>query len=323
LREGVCAKARAFNEGEMMRIFSAHHRGSPWLRPSLVLIGGMAFLSLAIAAHAQAPGPSGARPANARNAAAPSATGSPAPTAAMEGGVPRQLDRNMSVWGMFMDAGSVAKSVMILLLCASIWNLTIFFEKSYVLRRVNRQADRFLQAFRNAKTLEDLSRGSVLLPGNAPGPMARMFQAGMQEYHMTADHGPSLVGDMRERIRERIGGTMGIVQSHETRTLGNQMSVLATIGSTAPFIGLFGTVWGIMTSFIGIAQTQTTNLAVVAPGIAEALLATAIGLAAAIPAVMLYNKFSRDIGTFAGRLDDFASEFSVVLSRELDRREVA
>jgi biopolymer transport protein TolQ len=121
-------------------------------------------------------------------------------------------------------------------------------------------------------------------------------------------------------MRARIGDAMEISRTHATHALGRYMSMLATVGSTAPFIGLFGTVWGIMTSFIGIAQTQTTNLAVVAPGIAEALLATAIGLFAAIPAVMLYNKFSRDIGRFSGRLQSFESEFAMVLSRQLDMK---
>jgi biopolymer transport protein TolQ len=226
----------------------------------------------------------------------------------------------MTAWSMFLDAGWVAKIVMIMLILASIWNITIYFDKSMLLRKVNRQADRFLKSFRSARSLEDLSREENAA---AVGPMARMFLAGMEEFHTTADHGMAIRGELRDRIRERIHQAMGIVQSHETRDLGGSMSTLATIGSTAPFIGLFGTVVGIMNSFIGIAQTQQTNLATVAPGIAEALLATAVGLAAAIPAVMLYNKFSRDIGQFAGRLEDFASEFSVVLSRELDQKEAA
>jgi biopolymer transport protein TolQ len=231
-----------------------------------------------------------------------------------------QQPEPMTAWTMFLDAGWVAKLVMIMLILASIWNITIYFDKSILLRKVNRQADRFLKSFRSARSLEDLSREEN---ATAVGPMARMFLAGMEEFHTTADHGMAIRGELRDRIRERIHQAMGIVQSHETRDLGGSMSTLATIGSTAPFIGLFGTVVGIMNSFIGIAQTQQTNLATVAPGIAEALLATAVGLAAAIPAVMLYNKFSRDIGQFAGRLEDFASEFSVVLSRELDQKEAA
>jgi TolQ protein len=303
-----------------MRVISAQHDGHSGLRIALVfLVMACVGLSLAPAVRAQQPEPGEISASSGDEEAA-----APAPASADlmgEGAVedPDQLQQDLSVYSMFMDAGAVAKSVMILLMLASVWNIAILVEKWFLLRRVNRQADRFLTQFRAAKTLEDLSRGTQARPD---GPMARMFAAGMQEYHLTADHGVGMVEQLRERIRERISYAMNIVQSHETRSLGNSMSVLATIGSTAPFIGLFGTVWGIMTSFIGIAQTQTTNLAVVAPGIAEALLATAIGLAAAIPAVMIYNKFSRDIGSFSGRLEDFSSEFTVVLSRELDHREL-
>jgi biopolymer transport protein TolQ len=227
----------------------------------------------------------------------------------------RAMQRDMSVWGMFMEAGIVPKSVMILLVIASIGNLSILIEKSLTLRRVNRNADRFLVTFRSAPSLEALS---TQLAGNADGPMPEMFVAGMDEFHLSVDSGLAATGDLRDRMRARIHDAMEISRTHATHELGRSMSLLATIGSTAPFVGLFGTVWGIMTSFIGIAQTQTTNLAVVAPGIAEALLATAIGLAAAIPAVMLYNKFSRDIGRFSGRLQSFESEFAMVLSRQLD-----
>lgn len=229
----------------------------------------------------------------------------------------RTLQRDMSVFGMFMDAGAVAKSVMILLIVASIWNLSILIEKSLVLRRVNRNADRFLATFRKASSLESLSKQ---IQGKPDGPMPEMFVAGMDEFHLSVSSGLAATGDLRDRMRARIGDAMEISRTHATHALGRYMSMLATVGSTAPFIGLFGTVWGIMTSFIGIAQTQTTNLAVVAPGIAEALLATAIGLFAAIPAVMLYNKFSRDIGRFSGRLQTFESEFAMVLSRQLDMK---
>jgi TolQ protein len=230
---------------------------------------------------------------------------------------PQTLQRDMSVYGMFMEAGAVAKSVMILLIFASIWNLSILIEKSLVLRRVNRNADRFLETFRKASSLESLSKQ---IQGKPDGPMPEMFVAGMDEFHLSVSSGLAATGDLRDRMRARIGDAMEISRTHATHALGRSMSLLATVGSTAPFIGLFGTVWGIMTSFIGIAQTQTTNLAVVAPGIAEALLATAIGLFAAIPAVMLYNKFSRDIGRFSGRLQSFESEFAMVLSRQLDMK---
>ncbi len=229
----------------------------------------------------------------------------------------RALQRDMSVWGMFNDAGAVPKSVMILLILASIWNLSILIEKSLVLRRVNKNADRFLETFRKASSLEGLSKQ---IQGKPDGPMPEMFVAGMDEFHLSVSSGLAATGDLRDRMRARIGDAMEISRTHSTHALGRYMSTLATVGATAPFIGLLGTVWGIMTSFIGIAQTQTTNLAVVAPGIAEALLATAIGLFAAIPAVMLYNKFSRDIGRFSGRLQTFESEFAMVLSRQLDMK---
>ena len=226
----------------------------------------------------------------------------PSPTAQVTTAPVRALQRDMSVYGMFMDAGAVAKSVMVLLILASIWNLSILIEKSLVLRRVNRNADRFLDTFRKASSLESLSKQ---IQGKPDGPMPEMFVAGMNEFHLSVSSGLAATGDLRDRMRARIQDAMEISRTHATHALGRYMSLLATVGSTAPFIGLFGTVWGIMTSFIGIAQTQTTNLAVVAPGIAEALLATAIGLFAAIPAVMLYNKFSRDIGRFSGRLQTF------------------
>lgn len=227
------------------------------------------------------------------------------------------MQRDMSVFGMFMDAGSVAKSVMILLIIASIWNISILIEKSLTLRRVNRNADRFLDRFRKATSLEGFSKQ---IHEKSDGPMPEMFVAGMNEFQLSVSSGLAATGDLRDRMRARVKDAMEISRTHATHELGRYMSLLATVGSTAPFVGLFGTVWGIMTSFIGIAQTQTTNLAVVAPGIAEALLATAIGLLAAIPAVMLYNKFSRDIGRFSGRLQTFESEFAMVLSRQLDMK---
>jgi TolQ protein len=300
-------------EAQMGFSHAAHLR-----RTSFVL--AMALLTLLCAPLARAqnatPGDSAleAEAVSATSEADPAAEGE----ALAEGAADAEnMPADLSVWGMFMAAGLVAKAVMLLLVVASAWNFMVMFEKSVVLRRVNRQADRFLEIFRGAKSLSDLSREAL---AGAKGPMARMFVAGMQEFRATADWGIAIDGELRDRVSERVARAMAIAQSHETRELGGSMSLLATIGATAPFIGLFGTVWGIMTSFIGIAQSGTTNLAVVAPGIAEALLATAIGLAAAIPAVMLYNKFARQISRFSGRLEDFSGEFAVVLSRELDQR---
>jgi biopolymer transport protein TolQ len=317
-----------------------HPRASGARRHALLLLLVCAAIARFAAAQTEAapppptapPAPEAAAPAPTPPAPAPAApTAQPAPTAPLDPNAAfaaapavapptepaRTLARDMSVWGMFMDAGLVAKLVMILLILASIWNVSILLEKSLTLRSVNRNADRFLETFRKSKSLEELSKQ---VQGKAEGPMLAMFVAGMNEFHLSVSSGLAATGDLRDRMRARIQDAMEISRTHSTHELGKYMSLLATVGATAPFIGLFGTVWGIMTSFIGIAQTQTTNLAVVAPGIAEALLATAIGLAAAIPAVMLYNKFSRDIGRFSGRLLSFENEFAIALSRQLDMK---
>ena len=288
----------------------------------LLVCAALARFAAAQSDPAATPAPAAATPAAAPAADPNAALVASAATPAL-GQPPTQeptlhtLARDMSVWGMFMDAGLVAKSVMILLIFASIWNVSILLEKSLTLAKVNRNADRFLETFRKSKSLEELSKQ---VQGKVEGPMPGMFVAGMTEFHLSVSSGLAATGDLRDRMRARIQDAMEISRTHATHELGKYMSLLATVGATAPFIGLFGTVWGIMTSFIGIAQTQTTNLAVVAPGIAEALLATAIGLAAAIPAVMLYNKFSRDIGRFSGRLQSFESEFAIALSRQLDMK---
>ena len=226
-----------------------------------------------------------------------------------------QLARDLSVWGMFRDAGLAARAVMVLLAACSVWNVAIWIEKALRLRAANRRADRFLARFRAAPSLAALAGE----PAEAERcPMAEICRAGLAELDATQRAGVALAGEARNRLAQRIESAQQVVHAQAAHALGSSMSVLATIGATAPFIGLFGTVYGIMTSFIGIAQTQTTNLAVVAPGIAEALLATAIGLVAAIPAVVLYNKFSRDIAGFLARLAAFRSEFSLALARQLD-----
>ncbi len=228
---------------------------------------------------------------------------------------PQALARDLSIWGMFREAGAAAKAVMVLLALCSVWNVAIGIEKALRLRAANRRADRFLAQFREAPSLDALAGA---LPHAEACPMATMCHAGVAELRASQRVGAPITGEVRDRLAQRIESAQQVVHAEAAHALGSSMSVLATIGATAPFIGLFGTVYGIMTSFIGIAQTQTTNLAVVAPGIAEALLATAVGLIAAIPAVVLYNKFSRDIGGFLGRLAAFRSEFSLALARQLD-----
>jgi biopolymer transport protein ExbB len=235
--------------------------------------------------------------------------------AALDTGASHALARDLSVWGMFRDAGSAAKAVMILLAGCSLWNVTIWLDKALRLRAANRRADRFLAQFRENASIDGIEAAGVEAE---ECPMAEMCRVGIEELRASQRTGAPIIGEARDRLAQRIESAQQVVHAEAAHALGDSMSVLATIGATAPFIGLFGTVYGIMTSFIGIAQTQTTNLAVVAPGIAEALLATAVGLFAAIPAVVLYNKFSRDIAGFLGRLATFRSEFALALARQLD-----
>jgi biopolymer transport protein ExbB/TolQ len=218
---------------------------------------------------------------------------------------------------MFWNAGMAASAVILVLGLTLLWLSVLSLQKSLALRRVNRQADRFLKAFRGARSLDDLSREDN---ASAVGPMARMFAAGMDEYHATSDRGLAIRGELRQRIHQRIGPAVRLVQARETRELGSWLGLLAALGFAAPLLGLFGTVCAIITSFVGLAQEPRPELAFVAPRFAAALLATATGLATAIPAVLLYVRFARQIGRFDGRLDDFAREFAVALAREIDDR---
>ena len=225
----------------------------------------------------------------------------------------------MSVFGLFMMADPVVKAVMLLLIGASVWCWAIIFEKAFVLRRLNSGADKFEQSFWSGISLEDLYIQTNARPSD---PMSAVFVAAMREWKRAP--GSSSIGDSTARVSlsERIDRVMQITLAREMDRAERYMTFLATTGSTAPFIGLFGTVWGIMNSFQSIALTKNTSLAVVAPGIAEALFATALGLLAAIPAVVAYNKISRDLDRYAGRLDSFSGEFSAILSRQLDERGV-
>ena len=225
---------------------------------------------------------------------------------------------DLSLWGLFLQADWVVKLVMILLLVASVWVWAIVFEKVTSLRRANRAANGFEDSFWSGGSLEELYRREGDHPSH---PMAVVFVAAMREWRRTA---PSLAGSVPGAVmiaaglRERIERSMMVAVQREMDRLERWMVFLASVGSVAPFVGLFGTVWGIMNSFAAIATMQNTNLAVVAPGIAEALFATAIGLVAAIPAVLAYNKLSTDLARFASRLEGFASEFGGILSRQTE-----
>lgn len=218
-----------------------------------------------------------------------------------------------SLWGLFMQAGFLVKLVMLGLIGASVWTWAMVVDKLVNYNKARRQLDSFEQVFWSGQSLEELYR--TLSERQVSG-MAAIFVAAMREWKKSFERGArSPIG-----LQMRIDRAMDVALARETETLEARLSSLATIGSAGPFVGLFGTVVGIMTSFQGIAASKSTNLAVVAPGIAEALLATAIGLVAAIPAVIAYNKFSGDAGKLVARMEGFADEFSAILSRQIDER---
>lgn len=220
---------------------------------------------------------------------------------------------DFSFFGLFLQAHIIVKLVMIGLLVASVWSWAIVFEKWFLIRRTHRLTDKFEKVFWSGQSLEELYRSLVHKPNHA---MASLFVAAMREWKRSHEGGVRPLPGLQARIEK----VMNVTITREMERLENRLLFLATVGSTAPFIGLFGTVWGIMTSFQAIAASKNTNLAVVAPGIAEALFATALGLLAAIPAVIFYNKFSNELARHATRLEGFADEFSAILSRQIDER---
>jgi len=220
---------------------------------------------------------------------------------------------NLSLLGLFLQADVVVKLVMLVLLFASVWVWTIIIEKVMTLRRINREANAFEDEFWSGGSLDTLYEREGTDPTN---PMAAVFGAAMSEWKRTARIAGTEIG--KTGVKERVDRAMGVTIMREMDRLERFMIFLASIGATAPFIGLFGTVWGIMHSFSAIAAMHNTDLAVVAPGIAEALFATAIGLVAAIPAVLAYNKLSNDLARFASRLEGFGTEFAAILSRQTE-----
>ena len=221
---------------------------------------------------------------------------------------------DLSLWGLFLQADILVKLVIIGLLAASIWVWAVVFEKWSSLRRVNKAADGFEDRFWSGGSLDDLYDQEGAQPTH---PLAAVFGAAMGEWRRSARTGSDAA---RAGARERVDRAITVTVQREMDRLERWTIFLASVGATAPFIGLFGTVWGIMHSFSAIAQMHNTNLAVVAPGIAEALFATAIGLVAAIPAVLAYNKISTDLSRFAARLEGFGTEFSAILSRQTEER---
>ena len=220
--------------------------------------------------------------------------------------------------GMFLGATPVVKTVMAGLLLASIFSWTILIIKLINMATLNRQTNKFLEAFRDARSITDMNRVATLeeFEGN---PFADMAAAASNEVELSRQAGLSVIGEHRGSTISRASAAVSGVQATLAKRLSGGMQFLASVGSSGPFIGLFGTVYGIMNSFIGIAKTNTTNLAVVAPGIAEALLATGIGLFAAIPSVIFYNFFQTQIAGYGTRTEGFIVELMNAISRQLDR----
>jgi biopolymer transport protein TolQ len=222
---------------------------------------------------------------------------------------------NFSVWALFMRADIVVKVVIIGLLMASIWCWAIIFEKMIGLKRLNARANEFETAFWSGGSLDTLYDNIGSYPRD---PMSAIFVAAMKEWRRALTKGRNGTRSSRVGLGDRIERVMQITVMREMDRTERYMTFLASTGATAPFIGQFGTVWGIMNSFQSIALAKNTSLVVVAPGIAEALFATALGLLAAIPAVLAYNKLSRELDRYAGRLDSFAGEFSAIISRQME-----
>jgi len=231
--------------------------------------------------------------------------------------LPGTVTQHLSIFELFLQSDSIVKLTMLLLLLASFWSWAVIFDKSLRLRRLQQAAATFEETFWSGGSLDDLFDRVGQRPHD---PMSAVFAAAMREWRRSAAKGLLGTAVMRASLQQRIERVMSVTVGREMDRIERFMSFLATVGSTAPFVGLFGTVWGIMDSFQSIAASKNTSLAVVAPGIAESLFATALGLVAAIPAVVAYNKLSGDFGRYAGRLEAFASEFSAILSRQLDER---
>ncbi len=225
---------------------------------------------------------------------------------------------DMSMWGLFLQADPIVKAVMFTLILASVWSWSIIFAKRSNLKKLNRKAGVFEDSFWSGEPLDKIYQR---VKNSKHDPILNTFSAGMEEWQAGIAAGVPSKASMQASLRQRVERAMSVAISREMNALERGMTFLASVGSTAPFIGLFGTVWGIMGSFSSIAATNNTSLAVVAPGISEALFATALGLVAAIPAVVAYNVFSTGLNRYADRLEAFTDEFTAILSRHLDSQD--
>jgi biopolymer transport protein ExbB len=295
-----------------MRLPTRRHRSIAALLAVIML----AAQPLAVLAQEASPSPAPAAPATApaTPAASPATPAAPQLPAAAAPSAPAgepaiaTLPQDLSPWGMFLNADIIVKLVMIGLAFASLVTWTVWVAKSLELRSARGQVRSGLSILNNSTTLaqaHDQMRGEE-------GPVAQIMQAAGAEIRLSANL-------RSEGLKERIAWQLERIEMAASRKIARGTGVLATIGATAPFVGLFGTVWGIMNSFVGISRAHTTNLAVVAPGIAEALLATALGLVAAIPAVMIYNVFARSTAQYRALLGDASAQVMRLTSRDLDR----
>lgn len=228
------------------------------------------------------------------------------------------VSHDMSILGLFMHADIIVKIVMMMLIFASVWSWTIIFDKRSTLKKLNRRANKFEDSFWSGEPLDKLYQR---VKKGKQDPLLKTFCAGMEEWNNGVAGGLPSSESIQASLKQRVERAMAVMINKEMSQLERGMTFLASVGSTATFIGLFGTVWGIMNSFTAIAGTNDTSLAVVAPGIAEALFATAMGLVAAIPAVVAYNIYTNSLDRYADRLDTFVSEFTAILSRHLDSYE--
>ena len=266
---------------------------------------------------ANAPVAAPASPAPLPSAAVPAATPQPVLAPAFNAPGVAAPPLKVTIMGMVANADPIVQGVMAFLLLCSAASWAAFIFKSFTIAAAQRNTQAFSKAFQAASTMDD---ADAALQGVGNGAALRMWRAAKQEWDLTLrTTGAKLAHDQTNRLLQRLVLAMGSAQERSLSQLGNWMGLLATVGSTAPFIGLFGTVWGILDSFEHISASYNTSLTVVAPGIAEALLATAVGLFAAIPATMFYNRFAREVGKVTGMLDNVTADMVVFASRDVER----
>lgn len=289
------------------------------LNPIIAALGAV-MLMAATPAFAQDPAVPAAPAADAAAAPAPAVAAAEADTApvTLDDTMKKGHSGGLTPWTMFEDATIVPKVVMAGLVIASAFSWVLLLLKLFEFNGLTRVSNRFVEAFRGAKTISDIGKiaSAEEFEGN---PLADMAVAASQEIELSRQAGLDVTGKHRETTLVRATNAVNAVQASLGKRLSSGMQFLASLGSSGPFVGLFGTVYGIMNSFISIVETQTTNLASVAPGIAEALLATGIGLFAAIPAVIFYNYFQTRISSFGARTEGFVAELMNAISRQLDK----